>query len=171
MNDNRAFTLLELLLGTVFIVLVLLPLYGLITQNTQGVEVNIDETDAVNATTCILEALQALPFNALIPLSVDGGSSGVSLETMPPSFLESLNLPRLPHDKTFFVLIERKTVQNLTMAADWSDEERSAFCSNTYVWAICVTCCFKTRSLGEAVGRTRYREISLATIVSRATRG
>lgn len=176
-SSRGGVTILEIMIGTVILVMALLPLFGLSIQHTRGVGISIDEIDATSYATSLMEALQMVPVSALVPVEQEGG---VPLRDLPASVLDELKIPgtdqlRIPEDSSGRF---RLSVQILAAEAEAGSDLSSLpgalssrFQERLGMWVLEVYCDFETRKLQGDARRDRSRQIKLLSLVSGAARG
>jgi hypothetical protein len=163
-------SMLEVMIGTIILVLALIPLFGLSIQHTRGVGISIDEIDAASYATSLLEAMQIVPITLLDPVEQDGG---VPLSELSSSLTDHLHMPADPTGR--FLL----SVNILSRTADPGIDISSLPASvatrlhqQLEMRVLEVYCNFSTRGLqGGNSSRRRARQIKLVTIVSQGARG
>lgn len=77
-QDRQALSLLEIVMAVAAMAVLIIPLLGLMTRGFSDTQATIDEVQATNLASEILEQLDAVPFAAVPP---DGGATEATLSS------------------------------------------------------------------------------------------
>lgn len=156
-------TLLEVVVATLVVLVALVPLVGLLTRNTQGVSVSLDEVEATTITTALLESLQAVPFEVLRPLE---GTPGVPVGELPADLAAAVRVPETGERFELFVNIRSREVEDVDARVGLDPGLRDRLRTLAALRVVEVVCRYRVRAFSERAGASRPREIRLVTLVS-----